>query len=69
MANALKSLNSTYGKYLTTKSNFSTGFVQAKNLLTIYYKNNNMQLSTEKIDEIARKFLLPYDTTIKNIYL
>jgi hypothetical protein len=69
VTNPLRSLNTAYSKYLVTKSNFSTGYVQAKNLLTIYYKNNNMQMSTDDIDGIARKFLTPYDTSLQNIYL
>ena len=40
---------------------FSNGFVQAKNLFYIFVKNNNKNLSSIEIEEIANRYLLPYN--------
>lgn len=48
---------------------YSHGFIQTPNFIHIWLKNKNGQYSEEDIKQIMRKYLLPYNTTFKNIYL
>lgn len=44
------------------KTPFSTGFLNTTNLLEIWRKNNKKHKSNEEIDNIARNYLLPYNS-------
>jgi len=48
---------------------FSTGFIQSGPFIINWLKNNNQNLTNEQIEEIERKYLIPYNSTKKNIYL
>ena len=48
---------------------FSTGFIQPKNFIEIWMRQNNPTYSITEIEEIMRRFLLPYNCVFKNIYL
>lgn len=48
---------------------FSTGFIQPKNFIEIWMNQNNPNYTTIEIEEIMRKYLLPYNCTFKNIYI
>lgn len=48
---------------------FSTGFIQTKNFIEIWLQQNNMSLTNVEIEEIMRKYLLPYNCNFKNIYI
>lgn len=48
---------------------YSTGFIQAGNFIDIWMEQNNHLYTKEQIEEIMRKFLLPYNTAFKNIYV
>lgn len=41
---------------------FSTGFIGANNLLEVWRKNNKKHISNDEIDNIARDYLLPYNS-------
>jgi len=66
------SINSLYiwdFKVKPLKTPFSTGFVQTKNFIEIWMEQNNMSLTNEQVEEIMRRYLLPYNCNFKNIYL
>jgi hypothetical protein len=48
---------------------FSTGFIQIKNFIEIWLEKNNYSLTEEEIEEIMRRYLLPYNCIFKNIWL
>jgi len=48
---------------------FETGFIQLSNFIEIWVKNNNKYDSLETIEDTLRRFLLPYNTIFKNIYI
>lgn len=47
----------------------SMGFIQSYNLLYLYIKNNNNNLSNEQIEEYAERYLLPYNLKGVFVYL
>lgn len=48
---------------------FSLGFIQTANLIISWIRDNNNFYTKDKKEEIARRFLLPYDCKFKNIYI
>jgi len=48
---------------------YSTGFVQTNNFINMWLKNNNGRYSNEDVDEILRKYMIPYNSTFASIYL
>lgn len=48
---------------------YSSGFIQAGNFIDVWMEQNNHLYTQEEIEEIMRRFLLPYNTTFKNIYV
>jgi len=48
---------------------YSHGFIQTPNFIHIWLKNKNSEKSKLEIERIMRRYLLPYNTTFKNIYL
>jgi hypothetical protein len=48
---------------------FSTEFIQIKNFIEIWLEKNNYSLTEEEIEEIMKKYLLPYNCIFKNIWL
>lgn len=48
---------------------YSHGFIQTPNFIHIWLKNKNSEKSKLEIESIMRRYLLPYNTTFKNIYL
>lgn len=48
---------------------FSMGFVQVANFIYMFLKNNNGTYSNEEIDQIIRKYLIPYNSTFETINL
>jgi hypothetical protein len=57
------------GLDIAKTGHFSTGFIQSKNILLMYYKNNNQQLKNLEIEEKLRKYFLPYNSTFKTVNL
>lgn len=48
---------------------FSTGFIQTNNFIEIWMKNRNEEKDRREIEEVQRRYLLPYNSTFKNIYI
>lgn len=48
---------------------YSTGFVQTKNWINVWGENFNKKFSKNEIKNIERKFLVPYDSYIENIWV
>jgi len=48
---------------------YSTGFIQSKNLVQIWAKNNDTELSEVQVEDTIRKFLIPYNTNLKINFL
>lgn len=48
---------------------YSTGFVQVNNFIHVWMLQNNLTYSTDDIEEIMRRYLLPYNCVFKNIYI
>lgn len=56
-------------KIRPASTSYSKGFVQVPNFIDIWLKNNNTSLTPEKLEEIMRRYLLPYNSTFKVNYL
>jgi len=50
-------------------TDYSTGFIQTPNFIQIWLKNNNLKFSSIDIEEIIRKFMIPYNSTLKINFL
>lgn len=48
---------------------YSTGFIQVNNFIHVWMLQNNLKYSKEEIEEIMRRYLLPYNCVFKNIYV
>lgn len=62
-------VNGNFANQQLLGGSFSTGFIQLKNLTTVYFKNNNHKKTTEEINKIAERYLLPYNCVQKQILL
>jgi hypothetical protein len=72
MARQLSSINCVYVydvKVRPVSTPWSTGFINANNFIEAWIKNNNKNHTTEQLEEIIRRYLIPYNSTFKNIYL
>jgi hypothetical protein len=41
---------------------YSTGFLTTNNLLSLWRKNNKKHLSNDEVDNLAKDYLLPYNS-------
>jgi len=48
---------------------YSTGFVQTKNFINIWGQNKNKKYSKEKIQELEKRFLIPYNSHLSNVFV
>jgi hypothetical protein len=48
---------------------FSMGFVQSGGFAVNWIKINNKSISEDDLEEIERRYLIPYNVGFKNIYL
>ena len=48
---------------------FSTCFIQVKNFIFTWVKDNNYSLTAEEKADIIRKYLFPYNSNFTNIYI
>jgi len=51
------------------KTDFSTSFLDVRNLVVSWIKNNAGEYSETDIENIMKEYLLPYNVVLKNIYL
>lgn len=59
-----------YGiRFLPLNTPFSHGLLQTKNWVSCWLKNNNNSLSLLKIEEIIRRYLIPYNCSIRAVEL
>jgi len=56
-------------KMFPLKTEYSRFFIQNKNFMDFFLKNNNKVLSTQQIEQIMRNELLPISVNFKNNYL
>lgn len=56
-------------KIRPASTSYGKGFVQVPNFIDIWLKNNNANLTPEKLEEIMRRYLLPYNSTFKINFL
>jgi hypothetical protein len=48
---------------------FSNGFIQTRNMIHVWMNNRNNKLTNEELEDNMRRYLIPYNSTFKNIYL
>jgi len=48
---------------------FSNGFIMPRNFIEIWCSQNNKNYTTVQVEEIIRKYLIPYNSTFKMIYM
>jgi len=51
------------------RTDYSTGFVGAINFIQMFAKNNNGTLDDEKVEQVIRRYLIPYNNTIQHNWL
>ena len=51
------------------RTDYSTGFISASNFIQMWAKNNNGTLDDEKVEQVIRRYLIPYNNTIKHNWL
>ena len=51
------------------RTSYSTGFVGISNFIQTFVQNNNLNLKDEEITDNMRKFLIPYNSTLKNNFI
>jgi len=51
------------------RTEYSTGFIAVSNFIQMFAQNNNGTLDDEKVEQTIRRYLIPYNNTIKHNWL